>query len=328
MRSFRSASSGYSKSLFIGSYCIADDIIMDAPKVEASQMERPSTVSEVDILRFKVLKPYETELNMRQRDGLEPLKDYDTKHPSYLTGKANVVPTHLVENWDDCLFDYIILHDLERLDVVLCVRGFWWLLGGVGIELTHATDSKIAQRVDDRYVFQMIGTSREGYDVKLIVLIYYSSEIRSLRLVIGKDYRKLAELVLVKYSISSSKPVKHVVHLSCWMKERERLIEGPVLIEITNEKVAVAKEKLKEARSRQKSYADKHRRDLEFQVGDRVFLNVSPFRGVKRFGSKAKLVLDSSIQPGYCPLSEEPESVLDRQERVMRNKVIPFMKIL
>nr|GEX68289.1 putative nucleotidyltransferase, ribonuclease H [Tanacetum cinerariifolium] len=69
----------------------------------------------------------------------------------------------------------------------------------------------------------------------------------------------------------------------------ERLIEGPELIEITNEKVAVAKEKLKEARSRQKSYADKHRRDLEFQVGDRVFLKVSPFRGVKRFGIKGKL---------------------------------------
>ncbi|GKA19037.1 putative nucleotidyltransferase, ribonuclease H, partial [Tanacetum coccineum] len=58
----------------------------------------------------------------------------------------------------------------------------------------------------------------------------------------------------------------------CWDEVGERLIEGPELIEITNEKVAVAKEKLKEARSRQKSYADKHRRDLEFQVGDRVFL--------------------------------------------------------
>ncbi|GJY99567.1 retrotransposon protein, putative, ty3-gypsy subclass [Tanacetum coccineum] len=74
----------------------------------------------------------------------------------------------------------------------------------------------------------------------------------------------------------------------CWDEVGERLIEGPELIEITNEKVAVAKEKLKEARSRQKSYADKHRRDLEFQVGDRVFLKVSPFRGVKRFGIKGK----------------------------------------
>ncbi|GKE42646.1 putative nucleotidyltransferase, ribonuclease H, partial [Tanacetum coccineum] len=75
----------------------------------------------------------------------------------------------------------------------------------------------------------------------------------------------------------------------CWDEVGERLIEGPELIEITNEKVAVAKEKLKEARSRQKSYADKHRRDLEFQVGDCVFLKVSPFRGVKCFGIKGKL---------------------------------------
>nr|GEY77451.1 putative nucleotidyltransferase, ribonuclease H [Tanacetum cinerariifolium] len=75
----------------------------------------------------------------------------------------------------------------------------------------------------------------------------------------------------------------------CWNEVGECLIKGPELIEITNEKVAVAKEKLKEARSRQKSYADKHRRDLEFQVEDRVFLKVSPFRGVKRFGIKGKL---------------------------------------
>ncbi|GKA08648.1 putative nucleotidyltransferase, ribonuclease H [Tanacetum coccineum] len=164
----------------------------------------------------------------------------------------------------------------------------------------------------------------------------------------------------------------------CWDEVGERLIEGPELIEITNEKVAVAKEKLKEARSRQKSYADKHRRDLEFQAGDRVFLKVSPFRGVKRFGIKGKLsprfigpfeilerigevsyrlalppqlshvhdVFHVSLLRGYhyhplhvasypfdqiqpdMSLSEEPESILDRQERVMRNKVIPFVKIL
>nr|GFD40456.1 hypothetical protein [Tanacetum cinerariifolium] len=39
----------------------------------------------------------------------------------------------------------------------------------------------------------------------------------------------------------------------------ERVIEGPEMIEVANAKVAVAKEKLKEARTRQKSYADKHR---------------------------------------------------------------------
>nr|GEY51297.1 hypothetical protein [Tanacetum cinerariifolium] len=150
------------------------------------------------------------------------------------------------------------------------------------------------------------------------------------------------------------------------------------MIEVTNAKVAVAKEKLKEARTRQKSYADKHRRALEFQPCDHVFLKVSPARGVRRFGIKGKLsprfigpfeILDRvgevsyrlalppqlshvhdvfhvSLLRGYkyhplhvitYPLNqirtdlsyeEEPEAILDRQDRIMRKKTIPFVKIL
>nr|GFC53220.1 retrotransposable element Tf2 [Tanacetum cinerariifolium] len=50
----------------------------------------------------------------------------------------------------------------------------------------------------------------------------------------------------------------------CWDQVGEHVIEGPEMIEVTNAKVAVGKEKLKEARTHQKSYADKHRRSLEF----------------------------------------------------------------
>nr|GFA13039.1 retrotransposon protein, putative, Ty3-gypsy subclass [Tanacetum cinerariifolium] len=69
----------------------------------------------------------------------------------------------------------------------------------------------------------------------------------------------------------------------CWDQVRERVIEGPEMIEVTNAKVAVAKEKLKETRTCQMSYADKHRRSLEFQPCDHVFLKVSPARGVRCF---------------------------------------------
>ena len=55
------------------------------------------------------------------------------------------------------------------------------------------------------------------------------------------------------------------------------------------EKVALIKEILKTAQSRQKSYTDNHRRDLEFDVHDHVFLKVSLMTSVMRFGRKGKL---------------------------------------
>ena len=49
------------------------------------------------------------------------------------------------------------------------------------------------------------------------------------------------------------------------------------------------RERLKAAQDRQKSYADKKRRPVEFQVGDRVMLKVSPWKGIIRFGKRGKL---------------------------------------
>ncbi|KAJ9562471.1 hypothetical protein OSB04_007631 [Centaurea solstitialis] len=49
------------------------------------------------------------------------------------------------------------------------------------------------------------------------------------------------------------------------------------------------RERLRTAQSRQKSYADRRRSDLEFQVGDRVLLKVSPWKGVIRFRKRGKL---------------------------------------
>ena len=58
-----------------------------------------------------------------------------------------------------------------------------------------------------------------------------------------------------------------------------------------NDKVCLIQKHLKTARSRQKSYADHRRKDLDFEVGDQVFLKVSPWKGIMRFGKKGKLSL-------------------------------------
>ncbi|GJR40568.1 putative reverse transcriptase domain-containing protein [Tanacetum coccineum] len=63
----------------------------------------------------------------------------------------------------------------------------------------------------------------------------------------------------------------------------------PELVQETTEKISQIKDRLKVARDRQKSYADKRRKPVEFSVGDCVLLKVSPWKGMIRFGKKGKL---------------------------------------
>ncbi|GKB30050.1 putative reverse transcriptase domain-containing protein [Tanacetum coccineum] len=61
------------------------------------------------------------------------------------------------------------------------------------------------------------------------------------------------------------------------------------IIQETVDKIMTIKERLRTARSRQKSYADNRRKPLEFQIGDNVLLKVSPWKGMIRFGKRGKL---------------------------------------
>ena len=74
-----------------------------------------------------------------------------------------------------------------------------------------------------------------------------------------------------------------------WLEVGERTFFGPDMVNEAEEQVRVIQENLKIAKSRQKSYADKKRRSVLFQVGDHVYLRVSPMKWVQRFGVKGKL---------------------------------------
>ncbi|KAD3640163.1 hypothetical protein E3N88_29386 [Mikania micrantha] len=125
----------------------------------------------------------------------------------------------------------------------------------------------------------------------------------------------------------------------CWNEVGEKIIEGPELIQITNDKVAIAREKF----------------GIKGKLSPRY---IGPFEILERIGEVSyRLALPSqlshvhnvfhvSLLRGYnyhslhiisYPLhtiqedlsyEKEPEAILDRQERIMRKKVIPFIKVL
>jgi hypothetical protein len=74
-----------------------------------------------------------------------------------------------------------------------------------------------------------------------------------------------------------------------WVKAGERRYYGIDFVEQADEQVCTIKIHMAAAQSRQKSYADHHRKSIEFEVGDFVYLKVSPMKSVKRFGVKQKL---------------------------------------
>ncbi|GJS03091.1 putative reverse transcriptase domain-containing protein [Tanacetum coccineum] len=125
-----------------------------------------------------------------------------------------------------------------------------------------------------------------------------------------------------------------------WAEVGEGQLIGPEIVQETTEKISQIKDRLKAARDRQKSYADKRRKPLEFSVGDHVLLKVSPWKGVVRFGKKGKLaprnvLADPTLQ---IPLEEiqvdaklnfleKPVEILEREIKKLKRSRIPIVEV-
>ncbi|GJR76417.1 putative reverse transcriptase domain-containing protein [Tanacetum coccineum] len=118
----------------------------------------------------------------------------------------------------------------------------------------------------------------------MIYLVVLADAAESVRDTIGFDYH--SSIWCAPFEALYGRKCRSPV---LWAEIGESSLIGPELVQETTDKVVLIKEKLKAARDRQKSYADNRRKPLEFEVGDRVMLKVSPWKGVIRFGKKGKL---------------------------------------
>ena len=178
-------------------------------------------------------------------------------------------------------------------------------------------------------------------------------------------------------------PFEALYGLKCWtplnwVESGERRYYGIDFVNKAEQQVCTIQQHLEAAQARQKSYADKRRKPIEFAVGDHVYIKVSPMKGVQRFGVKRKLapryvgpyqILEKKGNVAYkvqLPVElraifpifhvsqlkkclrvpeervevrdiklksdlvseEKPVAVVDRKERVTRNQVVKFYKVL
>ncbi|GJR76093.1 putative reverse transcriptase domain-containing protein [Tanacetum coccineum] len=190
-------------------------------------------------------------LNMRHRHWLELLKDYDT-NIQYHPGKANVL-----------------------MEVELVVRGSEGYIASLKIEPNLILWIKEAQK-DDGRISVHPGTTKMYIDLKQN---FWWNGMRH------DGARFVAKCLTCQQVKTKSRyfdlEVGSNLHGLCnennLSEFEELIIEGPKTVEVTNKnKLVIAKKKLKEARSCQKNYADRHQRALELKTEDSVFLTVSP----------------------------------------------------
>ncbi|WVZ53759.1 hypothetical protein U9M48_004660 [Paspalum notatum var. saurae] len=98
-----------------------------------------------------------------------------------------------------------------------------------------------------------------------------------------------------------------------WDQVGEKVVFGPDMVKEAERQVQEVRNNLKVAQSRQKSYADHRRRELTFEIGDHVYLKVSPIRGLRRFKVKGKLA------PRYIG----PFRIVDRKGAVAYQLELP-----
>ncbi|GJS91773.1 putative reverse transcriptase domain-containing protein [Tanacetum coccineum] len=138
--------------------------------------------------------------------------------------------------------------------------------------------------------------------------------------------------------------------LIMWAELGEGQLIGLELVQETTKKILQIKDRLKDARHRQKSYTDKRRKPLEFSVGDYVLLKVSPWKGVVRFGKKGKLAprfvgpfeivekkcladptlqvpLDEIRVDAKLNFVEEPVEILEREFKKLKRSRFAIVKV-
>nr|GEV72714.1 reverse transcriptase domain-containing protein [Tanacetum cinerariifolium] len=219
-----------------------------------------------------------------------------------------------------------------------------------GIVTRHKTPVSIICDRDGRFTSNFWKTFQKALDMLRASVIDF-----------GKGWVKHLPLVKFSYNNSYHASIKVAPYEAlygrkcrspvCWAKVGEAQLTGLEMIQETTEKIILIKQRIQAAQDRQKSYADRKRKPMKFEVGDWAMLKVSPWKGVVRFIKHGKLnprvhhtfhVLNLkkcyAKKPLAMPLEgvhiddtlqfvEEPVKIIEREIKRLNRSRIPLVKV-
>ncbi|WMV20158.1 hypothetical protein MTR67_013543 [Solanum verrucosum] len=158
------------------------------------------------------------------------------------------------------------------------------------VKVGHQRPGGLAQNIElPEWKWEMINmdfiTERLGFKVNLSTAFHPQTYGQAERTI--QNLEDMLRACMAPYEAHYGKKYRSPIG---WLEVREARLIGPALVHQAMEMVKVIQERLKTVQSRQKSYTDVRRRELEFEVDDWVYLKVSPMKGVMRFGKKGKLI--------------------------------------
>nr|GEW41554.1 putative reverse transcriptase domain-containing protein [Tanacetum cinerariifolium]GEW41557.1 putative reverse transcriptase domain-containing protein [Tanacetum cinerariifolium] len=175
----------------------------------------------------------------------------------------------------------------QRAEGTLCLNGRSWLpcygdLRSVIMYESHKSKYSIHPGSDKMY--QDMKKLYWWPNMKANIATYVSKCLTCAK--VKAEHQRPSGLLAAPYEALYGRKCRSPV---CWAEVGEAQLTGPELIQETTEKIVLIKQRIQAAQDRKKSYADLKWKPVEFEVGDRVMLKVSPWKGVVRFGKRGKL---------------------------------------